>query len=204
MFKIIAVAALLGFFAWLFANAWVIAVLLLIVAGVIAVLLDQVKQDEARFQQLILHTLRNKVGPEAARANHKLAKVHFNKSQLIRALQIASDCIYLTKTSKKVVVLRERLELLENLNHEIRRDYSSLMAPETAQAVFGEIDTAIRAGHTNIYLNPARAEIEKAATLKTPAAKLKRMESAKQLILDGLSDPMADKAALEALMQQVG
>jgi hypothetical protein len=204
MFKIIAVAASLGFFAWLLANAWVIAVLLLIVAGVIAVLLDQVKQDEARFQQLILHTLRNKVSPEAARANHKLAKVHFNKSQLIRALQIASDCIYLTKTSKKGVVLRERLELLEDLNHEIRRDYSSLMAPETAQAVFGEIDTAIRAGHTNIYLNPARAEIEKAATLKTPAAKLKRMESAKQLILEGLNDPMADRAALEALMQQAG
>lgn len=204
MFKIIGISVLLGFFAWLFANAWVLAVLLLLVIGVVAFLLGQVKQDEAAYQELILYTLRNKVSPAAARANHKLAKVHFGKSQLIRALQIASDCIYLTRTSKKGDVLRERLELLEKLGHEIRSDYTSLMTDETAQVVFAEIGVAIKAGHTNIYLNPAKAEIEKAATLKTQAAKLKRFESAKQLILEGLNDPMADRATLEALMRQAG
>ena len=195
---VVVIAMLIGFVALLI-YAWWLAVVLALIAGGIIYLGEQQRRAHDSYQQLVLYTLRHRAGPEESRANQKLAKVHFQKSQLIRNLQIIHDCIYLTRTSKKVDVIRGRLEVMENLYRETKGQFASLMTDATQSVVFSEIAAAIRSGHTNLYANPASAALDKAKSLKTKPAVLRHIENARAIITEGKANPEVNHSVLDAL-----
>ena len=197
----VVVAILVGFVALLI-YVWWLAVITALIVGVFLYLGDQQKREHDSYQELVLYTLRHRAGPEESRANQQLAKVNFQKSQLIRNLQIIHDCIYLTQTSKKVDVIRGRLEVMEKLYREIKSQSTPLMTDETQRMVFSEIAAAIRSGHTNLYINPASAALEKAKSLKTKTAVLRHIGNARTIIAEGKANPEVNHSYLDALVRE--
>lgn len=122
----------------------------------------------------------------------------YRKAQFIRALQIVRDSLDIALASKKRDVSESRLSAAEELANEIRRDYLDLMTPETRSVVLAEIGVDANRCHTAIYVNAAKAAIEKAATMKTAKAREKHLDIARQHIADGWADPDSDKTALAA------
>lgn len=202
--QLLAVLLVVGVFAaatgWLLKQPLFWAFLAVIVPAWYLIAKAQRERESDDFQQLVLRTLRNRMPPdEAKRINVSLMGRDFRKAQLIRALQIIRDSFDIALAGKNRDVSESRLTSAKQFADEIRRDYLDLMTPETRSAVLTEIARDVSRCHTAIYVNAAKAAIEKAATMKTAKAKARHLDSARQHIADGQTDPNSDKAALAAL-----
>lgn len=180
---------------------FLVFIALILSGGICWVNLQNSKKRRA-FEQIVLETIKQRRPPEVARSiNLYLSRRDFHKAELIRKLQIIRDSIDIALSSRKRDTAESRMTLLLALWREIEAKYSYLMSKEILKIAKEIVSEAQKQFQTALYINLARGYIEKADSLKTDKAKEKYRFLAREIILEGLSNPQSDKKELEALLQ---
>ncbi len=119
---------------------------------------------------------------------------------VLRRVQIIRDSIELIKNSKNINTINSRYNLILEISQELSSYYPHIL-PETAQLINYHVEQSKQIYHTQKYLKPALSYMKRADKLKTLKGKQKNWDKAKQIILEGLNDPLANKADLEKVLK---
>jgi len=181
---------------------WILAAFAL--TGVIYWITKNQRKAHAAFQELALKTIKHRTNPDAARSiKSPRTKKDFPNYALIRNLQIIKDSIDIALMSKKRDVADSRMNLALKLWGEIEDKYFDLLSNENKKTIKEIVSEAHRRFQTDIYLNLARAHIEKVNSLRTDKAKERYRLLAREVISEGLANPQSDKKKLEDLLSQI-
>lgn len=152
-------------------------------------------------QNIIVDTIENKIHPSNYKSISK-SLMYTEFGELARFVQIARDSIDICLTSRKADTAKSRYDLLNSTWDEVTSRWHILdeVYRDRCKAVY---DQTITEYHTISYINQAVAYIEKSKTLKTEKSKAKYIDLAKQVINDGINDPLSDKYRLDQTLKQI-
>jgi hypothetical protein len=194
-------------FIWLYQTIGPIGFLLIAIGAVVAILISRSnshKKAAEEFNELALYVLRNRLSPDEARRINTIAGgTDFAKGSLIRDLQILSDSLEIATTSTKRDTAESRMELAIETFSRISTEKFDLLEQATQKAVTRYFQDLKSLFHTNLYLNAAHSFLSKVDKLKTPKAKAKYLQLAKDTIQEGLGNVESDKLLLSNQMEEL-
>ena len=153
---------------------------------------------------MILCTLQRKISQtEAKSINHSLMRTDFRKAQLLRSIQILTESIDIALASKKQDIIESRFDTVMKEWNEVQTHYSDLISEENIKTLKEIIASAEKNYHTTKYTNVAKAYLDKADSLKTEKSKQKYRGLAKEILSEGMLNPMSNKPELKELLLRI-
>lgn len=163
---------------------------------------DQI--DHQKFNELVLYILHNRISPDEMRnMNRSLMRSNFDRSALIRCLQIMRDSIEICLTSKKRDTAESRFHTMLEKYNDISRQHVQLVTPETFEEITRVVRKTEHDFHTKLYLNLASGFLEKAEKLKTQKSQMKYLNLAKDILREGIEAGKGNKENLNTALTEI-
>jgi len=193
-------------FVWLFQQIGAYgftALVALIGTGLILWAKKRGDAGRQNFEQLVRYVFDNRLSPEDARQiNARFARAG-EKAQLVRNLQILRDLIDIFSTSRKPDTAESRFELALEKYHADRRLLPKFVSTDTIMHVEKSFTRSAYEFQTTKFTNPAADLIAKSQTVKTRAARTKRLEAARTILAQGLAAQESDKFVIGGMRDDV-
>jgi len=190
LFYLFILAMIVAFFSWLYNTIGPIGIFflaILIVGGLIYMSKQKKERYLKEYYDDVLYFLHTRLKPaETKPFSKKYMKSDFNKWSLLRCLQTMRDSIDIALSSKKQDTAESRMELAGKQFKEVLSKHKNLITPEILQEIEKVYKDAVTRFKTSLYINVANGHIEKSQNLKTDKSKIKYLNLALEIIVEGI------------------